>query len=498
MNFWSGATRSLPSGEHSLSAGRSVPVSFQFAWFAGANLRTLARVPSEVSFYNALGATVLLLGCVSGYTACLAVAYALLKEVGDVWWIGVGWTVLLVLGIERLILQMPVGSDGKVPPVAVIWRGLLSFVLAVVLSVPLVLRINEGEINKQLSSEEQAAISRADDKIAASFNPKIEKLRDEREGIRRRIASLQRKAAEYRGLSSDAAATGCGADCHRYGRRAHSFSEKVRAVGKRNREHRLGKIQDRLDRLRSQRHAAEVHSEGAIRHSGGLLARINALSALTGRSAAMAAQVLFLHCLFLFLDMTPVVFKWLRIRAGSAYEKQLALETRGDVLAIRADQATIEIAEHRIDEQKRADIEVDRVRINLAADRRVAEAGMEAADSGGAGYPDPVAARSLRSFVEDMQTHDTQPVEVPAALARSGLIGAALIGALTILATLWTTFTGHAVSGMWLIVIAFVAVAALAAYTHGFRRAPAWALRAIFATFLAGLLFPLLIIGINL
>jgi len=112
-------------------------------------------------------------------------------------------------------------------------------------------------------------------------------------------------------------------------------------------------------------------------------------------------------------------------------------------------------------------------------------------------YADPIEARSLRSFVEDLEIHEEQFVPVPAELTRAGVIGGLLIGALTVLATLWTTFTHQSVTGTWLIVIAFVAAAALAAYTHGFRSAPAWALRPIFWTLIVGIFLPLIVIAMN-
>jgi hypothetical protein len=132
-------------------------------------------------------------------------------------------------------------------------------------------------------------------------------------------------------------------------------------------------------------------------------------------------------------------------------------------------------------------------------DRRMSEAGMGSTARPGdvRSHEDPIEARSLGNFADEWERHEDEFIPVPSALTRAGVIGASLIGALAVLATLWTTFTHHGVTGMWLVVIAFVAAAALAAYTHGFRSAPMWALRPIFWTLIVGSVLPLIVLGLN-
>jgi hypothetical protein len=96
-----------------------------------------------------------------------------------------------------------------------------------------------------------------------------------------------------------------------------------------------------------------------------------------------------------------------------------------------------------------------------------------------------------------MQPHETRAVPVPAALRRGGLVGLALVTALAVATSLWGSLTHHAVAGEWLIVAALGLVLTLVLYTRGFRNAPGWALRAMFATLLTGLALPIFIVGIN-
>jgi hypothetical protein len=48
------------------------------------------------------------------------------------------------------------------------------------------------------------------------------------------------------------------------------------------------------------------------------------------------------------------------------------------------------------------------------------------------------------------------------------------------------------------VALVLAGAAALAVYTRGFRRAPAWALRATLATLLSGLVLPVVFFAINI
>jgi hypothetical protein len=84
-----------------------------------------------------------------------------------------------------------------------------------------------------------------------------------------------------------------------------------------------------------------------------------------------------------------------------------------------------------------------------------------------------------------------------APLRRVAWIGVGLLAALG--ATLLLAHTAHAaVAGGWLVVLALAAALALAVYSRGFRRGPAWAHRAAFSTALMGLALPIVIVLVNI
>ena len=82
-------------------------------------------------------------------------------------------------------------------------------------------------------------------------------------------------------------------------------------------------------------------------------------------------------------------------------------------------------------------------------------------------------------------------------LTRMAWIGTGLLSALG--ASVFLAQAAHAtVSGGWLVLPTLAAALALAIYSHGFRRGPAWAHRAAFATGLIGLVLPAVIVLMNI
>ena len=82
-------------------------------------------------------------------------------------------------------------------------------------------------------------------------------------------------------------------------------------------------------------------------------------------------------------------------------------------------------------------------------------------------------------------------------LRRVAWIGIALLGALGT-ALLLAGAAHAAVAGGWLVAMALTAALALAIYSRGFRRGPAWAHRAAFGTALLGLALPFVIVLVNI
>lgn len=487
------------------------PPHFSLAWFAGADLRVLRRAPSEHTFYNALGTTVLLLAAANGFAACLAVGYMLQIPPGHLWWLGISWAAIVACGVERLVLQLPT-SKKRLVPLVLVPRIALSLFLAVQLGEPLVLRANQGEINNALSVAKTTETEAAVTKAAEFYEPKI--LADQRkiDRINASMATLASHAEENRFLSEcetntpSCSVTGkptCKAFCHHFARLAIEAKAKLAAREPESRS-RVGVLEAEIKNLERAQKSQERSRGKGIGQNGGLLAREEALETLESAHPVVRNEVWFLRFLFLSLDLLPLSAKVLRLLSiNSPYEEISAAARQHDSLDAHATQETVRVERDRLAEQARADIEVNREHIWLGATRRIDEVRDSShtppnRDSHARRSAKPVSAPSLGEFAERMQPHESRPVPVPPALRRGGLVGLALVGTVTVAASVWAGLFQQPVAGMWLVLTTFGFVTMLALYTRGFRAASAWGLRAIFATLLAGLTLPLLIAGMNL
>ena len=501
---------------HEPTAGRTIAsrrsrTAPRFAWFAGVDLRLLALTPSEWSFYDALGKTVFLLACASGFAMAIAVGYVLQVPATHVAYIGVAWAVVLAFGIERLVLQLPSTRKWWLLPVALIPRLVLSLLLAVQLGEPLMMRIYQDEIDNVLSRTHASAIHAASANATKAYQPKI----DADSALIARIQStertLQKKIEHYRFLSaceantpscSTTGRTGCSTYCQHYARLEDEAQARLAALKPQDAKAIAGLRADIATKKNALQ--AEIASrKKAIHQNTGLLAREHALTSLEKTHSEVLAEVWFLRLFFVALDLLPLGAKVLRLlTVDSPYEAVVEAARRKDGLgATRANQA-VRVEERRILDQARADIEVNTIEINLDKAGRIDEA--EAAWAATVGLTLPafdrqtIQAWNLDDFVERMEPHERQHVPVPPGLRRGGFIGLALVGALAGASFLWSVLLHHPLNAVWLPLIAVALVGGLAAYTRGFRTAPRWALRATLGSLLVGLLLPLAVLGFNL
>src|SRR5664280_2872627 len=172
----------------------------------------------------------------------------------------------------------------------------------------------------------------------------------------------------------------------------------------------------------------------------------------------------------------------------------------GDQTAITQLQQQIAGQAAQIEQNLEGQDEVDEAQVDAEKERLIAAA--EGRPAQPAGRPTssrqpPIPALSLSQFTGRARRHEgmATPIEVP--LTRAAWIGTALLAALAA-ALLIAADVGHfAVTGAWIAFVGLALALGLAVYTHGFRRAPAWAQRGAFGIALAGLLLPPLIVLAN-
>lgn len=476
------------------------------AWFAGCNLRVLARTPSEVTFYNALGIAVLLLSCLGGFAAFFSISYVLKESVAAVG-VGIAWAIIMSCAIERLLLQV-VGSRKHPGALALAMapRIFVSILIGFILAEPLLLKINGPEIDAFIDGKQRAAkhrlISDAEGTYEATISDKEEELGE----LRDQVPKIEARLSDL--LASSGCATeilpacatgeaGCDAECQRYAGNAIKEEEKLDRFRKENAE-RKPALKTSLDRWRAKRGEDENGGRQTITNSDGVMARIEALGALAGAHTSVGFEVWILRFFFISLDLLPLAIKVTRVwSAKSPYELGMVAARNRDGLSAEAKEAATDVAKQRIKEEARADKRVLQAEIAAKTERRMFEASGDTIPDYLPDYLAPVEAMPFDEFVENIEHYETRPVDVPDELRRSALIGLALIGAAAAIAFLLTSAAGLAVSGGWLLMIAFGLATALCIYTHGFRQAPAWAMRPILATFITGLVLPPFVVVIN-
>lgn len=483
---------------------------FSPAFFAGANLKALAIASSEKTFYDALGAVVFLISCISGCALWIAVSYAAQVPPHKIWWVAPLWA-LVILCIERLILQMP-SKSGTWLIVGLLPRVLLSLLVAVAME-PLILLFNRSEISAYINTKVTNELRSAHSATAAYFVPKIEAAQQRIASIHRSERKLEDTVSHWRFLHAcEAEVTTCSAS-HRLGRgpywerdarEAATTESELRAIEPE--DHRqIEQTHKEIHDLQETEKEQEEHRHAAITGGNGFSARFAALGAIEQKDPLIEAEVWFLRVFFVIVDLIPLTAKVWRMFAvkPAPYEEACTAARRQDSLDVKEREATNDVRSAGIDDRARADAEVNRARINLDAEREMNAAYEAAGYEPGASSPrdghaaSAISAWNLATFVDNMTPHETRPVAVPDALRRGGIVGLAAVAGLVVVMEVWKALFGE-LSGLWLAFACLAAFAALAAYTRGFRRAPAWALRAIFFALLFGLMLPILILVINI
>jgi hypothetical protein len=101
----------MPSTE-TVAPGKALPTEtrnprrrrLSWAWFAGADARVLALVPSERSFLEAQGLVIVAMACVTGFAVAVAGSGWWNVPITHILWLGLVWTAVICI-VDRLIYR---------------------------------------------------------------------------------------------------------------------------------------------------------------------------------------------------------------------------------------------------------------------------------------------------------------------------------------------------------------------------------------------------------
>jgi hypothetical protein len=487
------------------------------AWFAGTRREVLEKCPEEAPFYSGLGMAVIAAALVSGLTLSIAIGYTLRESTARLWPVTVGWS-LIVLNVDRLLLML---TATRRLLLALLPRIIISFVIGAMIAEVVTLWIYAPEINAQMQRDVQHEVQVSTAKATDFYSSQITNDQRVVANIQASENTLVAQINEDKFLSNcestDATCStthqlGCGVYCLHYRQVAASLQQELDAA-KPGDESRIRQLQSVIAGLNlSKANSMQTLSSSEIAGTG-LIAREDALTEIERAHPGILVQVWFIRSALILLDMMPLIIKSLYLAfSESSYEAiASSYKRRERVTALEIDlQARVERG--RLNEQALADEALNRVRIQSQRDAQIAE---EETRWFGESSPqsiygneydvptrrDGIVTPDFTDFVTSMRskrTHESLPADFPRGLTIAGWIG---VGLLTVLAlTLWliTDATHHSVKGEIVVLLALISVASLAVATRGFRRAPAWAMRATFALLLVGLSLPVIVTVLNL
>src|SRR6478752_8145070 len=266
--------------------GRTHRPKLGWAWFAGADARVLALVPSERSFLDAQGLVVAAMAVVTGFAVAVAGSGWWNLPLTHMLWLGVVWAGVICI-IVRLIYKS-FGTNRITNLVLAIPRAALSVMLALVLGLPMVQFIFQPSISKQLTQTSALEQKTARQAATHFYEPKIKQATTEIASIQDAETTLENRVQKFTRLSgcesnepscSHTHRTGCGHWCKYYAAQAST----ARAALARDRAvdgQRIAALQAKIDDWQRSEARETSTRVAAIDQDQDLLARAQALSAI--------------------------------------------------------------------------------------------------------------------------------------------------------------------------------------------------------------------------
>lgn len=303
----------------------------RFFWFcSGANFAILKRTPTDSNKYVGIGATVFF----TGVLAALAAGYALFtvfQTILPAIFFGLLWG-LMIFNLDRFIVSsMRKKENAWAEWKLAIPRLVLAVLLALVISKPLELKMFERELNRKLDEKKTEFIAQSKANLAKGF-PEIQQLAAQVDSLKSEVVNAEafrnQVQKEY--------------DAERFGEKTSGTSGKVGlGTNAKKKEQQLDAAQLALDDLRKRNQVridtleAQIREFTALRQKefekqqpgiegfDGLAARMDALSALTTESSAMALANVFIMLLFIAIETAPIFVKLISSRGP--YDELLEL-----------------------------------------------------------------------------------------------------------------------------------------------------------------------------
>ena len=305
-----------------------------WAWFAGADARVLALVPSERSFLDAQGLVVAAMAIVTGFAVAVAGSGWWNVPLQNILWLGVVWTGVICI-VDRLIYKS-FGTGRVTNLMLAVPRAALSVMLALVLGLPMVQFIFQPSISKQLTQTSALEQKSARQAATVFYEPKIKQATTEIASIQSAETTLENRVQKFTRLSgcennepscSHTHRSGCGHWCRYYAAQANT----ARVALLRERPLNRAKIAVLKAKIADWQRSEATETSGrvhAIRNDQDMLARAQALTEIERQHPEVSRYVLFVLGLFVCLDLVALAMKLSHLFVGGAVYEEVAAELR--------------------------------------------------------------------------------------------------------------------------------------------------------------------------
>jgi hypothetical protein len=288
-----------------------------FFWFcSGANRSILSRCPSDASKYVGIGATVFFTGVLAAFSA----GYALFTVFDSFWGAGIFGAIwgAMIFNLDRFIVSS-MRKRGR--PLKELWtatpRIILAFLLAMVISKPLELKVFEKEINRKIDFVKSQEMIKAKKAISNGF-PEITEVENKIKDLKAETKTAEKfrdqKQQEYdferfgKKTSGTTGIPGIGTNAKKKEIQLNEAETELKRIGERNQQ-KIDKYEKEISKLNAAREKEFRRQKPNIDKYDGLAARIDALGDLSDESQSMALANLFIMLLFIAIETAPIFVK---------------------------------------------------------------------------------------------------------------------------------------------------------------------------------------------
>jgi len=341
-----------------------------WAWLAGGDGLVLQRVPSETSFFNALGMWVAGMAVVSGFGMTIAASQWWSTSITSVLWVLPIWAVLYCL-IERLVLKS-FSTSWVWNLVLTVPRVVLSLAIALVIGLPMAQVIYSGSINDELSKTTTARIHEATNEITSTYGAKITAAQNEITDAQARQTRLEQQVTNSRFLADCEAGLASCSQTHKLGRGPYYKRDARRAAAaaaelKAARPEIAATIAANRRKIAVWREAETsqiANRVATIRADRDFLARQAALDRVEAANPSVKKYVEFFLAFLIAIDLVALMLKLTHLfSTGGAYERSAAALRANDLVEVHRLQERANVLTRRITLEARAQEDADELRI---------------------------------------------------------------------------------------------------------------------------------------